>query len=150
MNKLEQTKKYRSRIERLDKMIENKLCEITRLRSMATSVSVPIDKERVQTSGEPDRLGEAVAKIIDLERETDEIVDKFVDERKRLIEQIDSIDNTNYYQILTCRFVQCEKLKALPYKLDMSERRFYGLYNEALKEFERKYGHEYLNKNYMQ
>lgn len=140
------TKKYLSQIDRLNTMIESKLDEIARLRTLATSVSIHTDKERVQSSGTPDKLGETVAKIYDLEVETDALVDKFIDQRQRIIEQIDGLDNTTYYKILTHTYVKCEKHYDVAYKLGYSERTFYRVMNEALDYFEKRYGSEYLKK----
>ena len=89
------TKQYLSQIERLDKMIQNKLSEIYQLKTMACSVTVSNEKERVQTSSDKDRLGSTVAKIVDLEKETDRLVDRFIEKRNHIIEQIDGIEDMN-------------------------------------------------------
>ena len=87
------TKEYLNQIERLDKMITNKLSEIYQLKIMACSITVSGDSERVQTSGNHDKLGSTIAKIVDLERETDELVDSLVDKRKEILRQIDNMKN---------------------------------------------------------
>ena len=94
------TKQYLWQIERLDKMIQNKLSEIYQLKTMACSVTVSNDGERVQTSSDKDRLGSTVAKIVDLEKETDRLVDRFIDKRNHIIEQIDGIEDMNMYHVL--------------------------------------------------
>ena len=44
------TQNYLSQIERLEKMIENKLSEIYRLKEMACGITNSTESERVQTS----------------------------------------------------------------------------------------------------
>ena len=110
------TKSYLSQIERLDRMIQNKLSEIYQLKTMACSVTVSNDGDRVQNSGDKDRMGTTVAKIVDLERETDELVDSFVEKRKRIVEQIDSIDNIDYYNVLSMRYVSRDTFESISEK----------------------------------
>lgn len=138
------TKFYLQQIDRLDKMIQNKLSEIYQLKTMACSVTVSNDSERVQTSSDKDRLGSTVAKIVDLEKETDSLVDSFSDKRKRIIEQIDGIDNVDYYHILSMRYVGKNTFEDIAKKTNWSIRKVFSIHGKALQEFERLYGAEYL------
>lgn len=85
------TKTYLNQISRLDKMIQNKLSEIYRLKTIACSVTVSTDKEAVDVSSDKDKLGSTVTKIVDLEKDTDRLVDEFMRKRNHIIGQIDSI-----------------------------------------------------------
>ena len=138
------TKQYLSQIERLDKMIQNKLSEIYQLKTMACSVTVSNEKERVQTSSDNDRLGSTVAKIVDLEKETDMLVDRFIDKRSHIISQIDGLDNIDYYHVLSMRYVARNTFEEIAKKTNWSIRRVFSIHGDALKEFEKLYGSEYL------
>lgn len=138
------TKQYLGQIERLEKMIQNKLSEIYRLKTMACSVTVSNEQDKVQTSADKDRLGSAVAKIIDLEHETDALVDSFIDKRNHIIEQIDNIGNTDYYNILSLRYVSSNTFDDIAKKTTWSIRQVFNIHGRALQEFERLYGSEYL------
>ena len=138
------TKQYLQQIERLDKMIQNKLSEIYQLKTMACSVTVSNDSERVQTSSDKDRLGSTVAKIVDLEKETDRLVDRFIDKRSHIISQVDGLDNIDYYHVLSMRYVARNTFEEIAKKTNWSIRKVFSIHGEALKEFERLYGHEYL------
>ena len=138
------TKQYLSQIERLDKMIQNKLSEIYQLKTMACSVTVSNEKERVQTSSDNDRLGSTVAKIVDLEKETDMLVDRFIDKRSHIISQIDGLDNIDYYHVLSMRYVSRNTFEEIAKKTNWSIRKVFSIHGEALKEFERLYGCEYI------
>ena len=87
-------------------MIENKLDEIYRLREMSVSISTNMDKDRVQSSSSHDKLGDSVTKIVDLERETNDILSELADKKKTIINQIDGMENYDFYVILTYKFVQ--------------------------------------------
>ena len=138
------TKSYLSQIERLDRMIQNKLSEIYQLKTMACSVTVSNDGERVQNSGDKDRMGSTVAKIVDLERETDELVDSFVEKRKRIVGQIDSIENVDYYNVLSMRYISRDTFETIAEKTNWSIRKVFSLHGKALLEFEKLFGSEYL------
>ena len=138
------TKSYLSQIERLDRMIQNKLSEIYQLKTMACSVSVSNDSERVQTSVRNDKLEKVVAKIVDMERETDSLVDTFIEKRNHIINQIDKIENTDYYHILSMRYVGNNTFEEIAKNTNWSIRKVFSLHGKALQEFERLYGNEYL------
>lgn len=138
------TKSYLQQIERLDKMIQNKLMEIYQLKTMACNVTVSNEKERVQTSGDKDRLGTIVAKIVDLENETDRLVDSFVEKRNKIISQIDSMENLDYYHVLSMRYVSRNTFEEIASETNWCLRNVFNLHGKALLEFERLYGSEYL------
>ena len=104
------TKQYLQQIERLDKMIQNKLSEIYQLKTMACSVTVSNDGERVQTSSDKDRLGSTVAKIVDLEKETDRLVDRFVDLKKEIMSIISMIKSERHREILFKKYLEQKSL----------------------------------------
>ena len=138
------TKAYLNQIKRLDMMINNKLAEIYRLKNMASGIFISTDSERVQASGNKDRLGNTVAKIIDLERETDKLIDILFDKRNNIIKQIDSLSNSDYYQILALRYVNYDTFNDISGKTGWSIRQVFRLHGEALQEFEKAFGQSYL------
>lgn len=139
------TKQYLNQIERLDKQIQNKLSEIYQLKAMACSVTVSNENDRVQTSSDKDRLGSTVAKIVDLEKETDQLVDEFVEKRSHIISQIDSMENVDYYHILSLRYVSRNTFDSIAEKTGWSIRQTFRIHGQALLEFEKEYGAEYKN-----
>lgn len=138
------TKNYLSQIERLDKMIQNKLSEIYRLKTMACSVSVSSESERVQTSPDKDRLGSTVSKIVDLEKETDSLVDSFIEKRKHIIEQIDGMEDIRMYNVLSAKYVNGKNFDEIAKEMAYSRMQINRIHGNALVEFEKKYGKEYL------
>lgn len=138
------TKQYLNQIHRLDKQIQNKLSEIYQLKTMACSVTVSNDTERVQTSIRNDKLVNVVSKIVDIEKETDSLVDQYVERRKHIISQIDNIENEDYYHILSMRYVGNNTFEDIANSTHWSIRKVFSLHGRALQEFERLYGKEYL------
>ena len=70
----------------------------------------------------------------------------YVDTRKKIIAQIDAMENKNSYSILTDVYVKRIPFKEIFIRMKISERRMYSLYSIAIKEFEQLYGSEYLEK----
>lgn len=131
------TKSYLSQIERLDRMIQNKLSEIYQLKTMACSVTVSNDSERVQTSSDKDRLGSTVAKIVDLEKETDRLVDRFVDLKKEIMSIISMIKSERHREILFKKYLEQKSLYEIAEELGMTDRGCKKAHKRALEEFEK-------------
>lgn len=138
------TQKYLRQVERLDRMIQNKLSEIYQLKVIATSVTVAQKDVNVQTSGDKDLIGSTVAKIVDLERETDMLVDEYIDKRKKIISQIESLEDTDVYNVLAERYIARRSWDDIETSMDMSHRYLMAVHKRALKEFEERFGREYL------
>jgi DNA-directed RNA polymerase specialized sigma subunit len=130
-----ETKQYLNQILRLDRQIKNKLAEIYQLRTMAESITVATDKERVDGSGDKDKLGCIMARIVDMERE----VDKMVDKRCDIVAQIDGMEDTESYDVLAKIYILDQDLKAIAIEKNISYKTFSRLHKKALKEFEEKY-----------
>ena len=129
------TKQYLGQIKRLEMQIQNKLAEIYQLRTMAESITVATDKERVDSSGDKDKLGCIMARIVDMERE----VDKMVDKRCDIVAQIDRMEDTESYDVLAKIYILDRDLKAIAIEKSISYKTFSRVHKKALKEFEEKY-----------
>ena len=139
------TKQYLNQIHRIDKMINNKLSEIYQLKNLACSISISDNSERVQTSSDKDALGNAVSKIVDLEREVNDCIDKFSEKRRNIITKIDSLENDMYYQVLFSRYIEQKTFEKIAEDNEYSVRQILRIHGDALSEFERLYGSEYSN-----
>ena len=138
------TKQYLNQIHRIDQIINNKLSEIYQLKNLACSISVSSDSDRVQTSSDQDPLGSAVAKIVDLENEVNDCIDHFSEKRRKIITQIDSIENHMQYQVLFSRYIERKTFEKIADDNGYSVRQILRIHGEALLQFEKVFGHEYL------
>lgn len=138
------TKQYLNQIHRIDQVINNKLSEIYQLKNLACSISVSSDSDRVQTSSDQDPLGSAVAKIVDLENEVNDCIDQFSEKRRKIITQIDSIENQMQYQVLFSRYIERKTFDKIADDNGYSVRQILRIHGEALVQFEKAFGHEYL------
>lgn len=139
------TKEYLGQISRLNRMINNKLTEIAQLKDMAVSISAPQSGERVQTTPNFDKIGTKYAKIDEMERKIDGMVDELVDKKEKIIQQIDSMEDENTYNILFARYIEKKTFEVIATEMKYSWRQVVRLHGTALKQFENKYGEGYLN-----
>lgn len=139
------TVQYLSQIRKLDKMINNRLKEIDELRIMAENVSsMKLVSDVVKTSGRTDQLERIVVKIIDAEHIVDCLVDRYVDKRKEITEQIESMEYVTY-NVLFLRFMLNYTFSNIAKEMNGSERQIYRWYKTGIAEFEEKYGMSYKN-----
>ena len=138
------TKDYLSQVSRLNKMINNKLSEISQLRELSVSISAVGNDEKVQTSPNFDKIGTAIAKIDELESNLDKMIDEYLVKRERIIAQIDTMEEESVYQILFSRYIEKKTFEKIATEMEYSWRQIVRLHGKALQQFEKKYGEEYL------
>ena len=139
------TKEYLNQISRLNRMINNKLSELAELKELSKSISAVSNKERVQTSMERDKIGNTLSKIDEMEREIDKMIDSYSDKRTHIIGQIDSMEDENSYDILFSRYIEKKTFEKIADTKKYSFRQIIRLHGIALKQFEEKYGGEYMS-----
>lgn len=139
------TKEYLNQVDRLNRMIDNKLAEIYQLKTLVCSISVATDSEKVKSSGSQDKMGDTIAKIVDMEKEADEMIDKMLDIKQKIVKQIENIENTNYYDVLCCRYIGRMTFEAIAKKMNYSWRQVIRIHDLALEEFEKMYKNQYMS-----
>lgn len=140
------TKDYLNQVSRLNRMINNKLIEIAQLKELACSISAIQTGERVQTTPNYDKIGTAYAKIDEMERKLDKLIDTYVDKKNHIIGQIDGIEDEMLYNILFARYIERKTFEKIATELEYSWRQIIRLHGKALKQFENQYGREYLER----
>ena len=101
-------KEYLKKLGQLNKLIENKLAERDQWKAIATNVTQRLTSDRVQTSGNPQRMEDAVLKLVEADKEVDAAIDKYVDTKREIIATITKLCSTNetYYDVLHKIYVQ--------------------------------------------
>lgn len=138
------TKDYLNQISRLNRMINNKLTEIAQLRELSCSISAVKNEERVLSSSDPDKIGTTYAKIDEMERNLDKMIDEYTDKKNTIIGQIDGIEDEDYYNVLFSRYIEKKTFEVIATEMNFSYRNVTRLHGRALKVFEEKYGNNYL------
>lgn len=131
-------KEYLQQLQRLDTVINQKIKEVHDLRLQAQSTGgIDYSKERVQTSPSGDApFVKPICRIIDLEAEINAEIDKFVDEKYKIINQIQGLKNSDYIALLFKRYVEYKSLERICVEMNFSYDYIKHLHGYALKDFE--------------
>ena len=89
-------KEYLLQVKKLDMMISNKLQEVEHWKCIATSTNASGSGERVQASGSWQKMADAVARYMDIERDINAAIDELVDRRQEIIRTIEQLPVTEY------------------------------------------------------
>ena len=99
-------KAFLGQLEKLDKIIENKLIEVEQWKSIALGVTgggelVKVNgilqkMEKVQSSGNPQKMADAIARYVDIEAEINKCIDRLIDVKNDVINVIEQLNPTEY------------------------------------------------------
>lgn len=133
-------KEYLQQLQRLDTVINQKIKEVQALRVQARSTGgLDYSKERVQSSPSGDApFVKPICRIIDLEAEINAEIDRFVDEKHKIINQIQGLKNSDYIRLLFKRYVEFKSLERICVEMNFSYDYIKHLHGYALKDFEDK------------
>ena len=134
------TEEYLNQIHKFDRMIDNRMLDIGRLRAIATSTTIPPKDVNVKTSSDKDKMGNIVTRIVELEKEVNTLIDK----RHIILQQIENMADYKEYDVLWQRYVQMKSIKEIKIEKISSIRRVQQILSNAIKNFESMYGKEYI------
>lgn len=134
-------KEYLRHLQRLDMMINQKIKELNDLRMISQSTSgMDYSKERVQSSPTGDApFVQSVLRIAELEKEINAEIDRFVDEKHTIINQIQALQNPRHIDILYKRYIEYKSLEQICVEMKFSYDHIRHLHGDALKEFGEKF-----------
>lgn len=138
-------KEYLLKLRLLDTKISQKLGEILALRNSLTNIpSVNTTEEKVMggsVSGDA-RFVNTIAKISELETEVDAEIDSFVDEKHKIINEIQGLENEKHIDILYKKYIEYviyPNLETIAVTYNKSYRHIKRLHGQALEAFRKKY-----------
>ena len=141
-------KEYLQQLQRLDIMIKQKIKEVDDLRLKSRGIgSIDYSEERIQTnsSGEA-RFAKLADRIVDLESEINDEIRVFVDERHKIINQIQALKNSKYIEVLYKHYVEFKRLEVVATEMNFTYQYIVELHGYALKYFQTTY-ENLLNSN---
>ena len=90
------SKSYLLQIRKLDTLINNKLAEVDHWKSVACSTSTYSEGERVQSSGNKQKMASAVERYIDIQKEINADIDRLIDLKQEVIKTIEALPEKEY------------------------------------------------------
>ena len=128
-------------MRRLDELINQKNQELDYLKHKVATISgIDYSKDRVQTS----MFGDApytniITRIVDLSSEIDSEIDRFVDKKHRIINQIQQIESVDEMKVLHKRYIQFLTFEKIAVDMNYTIRNIYFIHGRALQSFEKKF-----------
>lgn len=90
------SRSYLLQIRKLDRLINNKLAEVDHWKSVAFSTSTYSEGERVQSSGNKQKMASAVERYIDIQKEINADIDRLIDLKQEVIKTIEALPEKEY------------------------------------------------------
>ena len=125
-------KAYLQQVERFENLITAKLEEMDRLRALTTKITASWKDDVVSSSGSQDKLGDAIAKIIDLQSEINNTIDEYVDRKREVSSVLERVENSDQLAVLTKKYLLYESLEQISVEMHMSYRNVCYIHGEAL------------------
>lgn len=126
-------KEYLSQAFHIDQRISSKLSQVMRLREAATSCTATLSDMPRPDSPSRQQMADTICKIVDLEREINEDIDRLVDLKAKARRTINAVSDPDQQLILELRYLCYKPWNEIMTELGYSEPTIYRLHGEALK-----------------
>ena len=127
-------KAYLRRIELLDAHITNKLNDLETLRTMVTKITATITPVAVSGSGSQDKLGDAIAKIVDLQNEINHKVKKLIDAKMEVSAVLEKLQEPDHVKVLHKRYIEYKPFEQIACEMCCTYRNVCYIHGKALQE----------------
>lgn len=132
-NEKTSAKEFLSQVELCDIHIGNKLDELQHLKDMVLKItSAWKDDVTSGGSGNQDKMGDAVSKIIDMENEINSAVDNYVDKKKEVSAMLERIQDPDQVSVLYKRYFQYMTWEQIACDMHMTYRNVCYIHGKAL------------------
>lgn len=129
-------KEYLSAVYAKDEDILAQQEYIEALRSTLTSISVRTDIERVQSSSDPDKLGNILAQVDEEERKLEAMKADFLVYKVEAITAIKQVQTDKHRTLLHEKYINYRSFKVIAGLMNYSYDYIIELHGKALEEFE--------------
>lgn len=128
-----EAKEYLEQVEKINMMITNKLSEVDQWKSIAHGITSPMDgKERIKSTGNLQKMSDAVAMYVDIQAEIDAEIDRLVDIKKDVIHNIEQLPAVEY-DVLHKVYIQFKDFKEISVEYDKTYSWVTTVHGRALK-----------------
>ncbi|QRN86890.1 DUF1492 domain-containing protein [Clostridia bacterium] len=130
-------KGYLSQAIWLDQVVESKLEQLETLKSLSMKVTSSFTAERICGGNTPkSKMESAIVKVIDMENEISDDIDRLVDLKKDIQDTINKMDDINQQLLLELRYLNGKGWDEIAVSMRYDPRTVFRLHGKALKEFE--------------
>lgn len=134
-SKARRAKNYLKRIEQCDARINAMQDKMDDLYDQATRITPTLKQDVVSGGGNHDKVGDAAAKIVDLQNEINRQIDYYVDLQRTANDLLNKLQDHVHYTILYRRYMLGDSWATIAEEIGKSERQTNNLHGEALLAF---------------
>ena len=124
-------KAYLRTIRLYDTRINMKIDELEALKASLLRITPTLKDDVVSSGGSQDKLGDAVAKMVDLRDEINADIDSFVGAKRAVGATIDKVSDPDQLQVLHKRYVLYESFEQIAIEMHMTYRNVYYIHGKA-------------------
>ena len=117
-----------------DEKINAKLDELEKLKSIVMKIT-PTLSDSVGGSRRTDKFEDTMAKIIDLDNELNESIDKLIDRKKQIIDLLDLVEDKDQYRVLHDHYMSGKSFEKIACDMNMTYRNVCYIHGKALLAF---------------
>lgn len=125
-------KEYLGQAYRLDQRINSKLEQVESLNGLATKVSSTLTGMPKNPNRATSTMADAVAKIIDLQEEINNDIDRLVDLKREMVTVIKAVVNKEAQTLLELRYLCFRTWEQIAVDMGYNVRHVYRLHDEAV------------------
>ena len=126
------TKEFFQRNYYLEQRVNSRLRRLSDLRQLAGRVTSSLGREPVSGSADVHKLDGTIAKIVDMEREINEDIDRLVDAKREAMAVIRQVEHPDQQLVLELRYLDFKSWPAIAEEMRLSPRWVQTLHERAL------------------
>ena len=130
--KQNEAQEYLLQVKRLDANIDSKLEQAAHLKAMTLKITTTLKQDVVSGSGNQDKIGDAIAKIIDLEEEVNRDIDAYVDKKREICKVIEAVKDPDQMAVLQKRYLLYESWEQIALEMYCTYRNVCYIHGRAL------------------
>lgn len=125
-------KEYLGQAYRLDQRIDAKIAQVSSLNDLATKCTATLNGMPRNPNRGGSAMADAVVKIISLQNEINEDIDKLVDLKREMVTLIKRVNDTEYQTLLEKRYLCFMTWEQIAVDMNYSIHHLYKIHNAAL------------------
>ena len=116
----------------LEQRVNSRLRRLSDLRQLAGRVTSSLGGEPVSGSADVHKLDGTIAKIVDMEREINEDIDRLVDAKREAMAVIRQVEHPDQQLVLELRYLDFKSWPSIAEEMELSPRWVQTLHGRAL------------------
>ena len=125
-------KEYLSQAYRIDQRINSQLEQVRSLRELAVKATSTLSDTYSSGNGNKQKMEGVIVKIIDLENEIDEEIDRLVDLKQEIVSMIKQVKNPEYQTLLELRYLNFKTWEQIATEMQYSIQHIFRIHNKSL------------------